>query len=134
MKKKLIYVFGTLVAVIILIAILPARIDCGNSDIYTIEERELAGQLVANKVKEFDGCKLFLVKYDGDDISQENLDYCNDIAADDTQYVDCIVFTSYFLSPMFRVGAFNPNDLYSWNWFVARTSNGLWEIVSYGYA
>ena len=99
MKKKIVIIFCVLVASIFLIAILPARIDCGDSALYTVEERNDAAKLVADKINSIEGCKLFLVKYNGDEESQNNLDYCNELAKDNVEYVDCAVFTSYFLVP-----------------------------------
>ena len=133
MKKKLSYVICILAAIIFVIAILPAKLDCGDSEIYTYEERKAAANLVADTINSFEGCKLFLVKYDGDDTSQKNLYYCNELAKDGVQYVNCIVFTSYFRSPIFGGGAWNANEMYSWSWYLARTDDGLWEIITYGY-
>ena len=134
MKKKIMYILCALVAIIFLIAILPARIDCGDSTIYSLEEINNAAKLVADTINSIEGCKLFLVKYNGDDASQNNLDYCNKLAKDKVEYVDCAVFTSYFRSPIFNAGSLNPNELYSWSWYLARTTNGAWEIITYGYA
>ena len=134
MKKKIVIIFCVLVASIFLIAILPARIDCGDSALYSVEERNDAAKLVADKINSIEGCKLFLVKYNGDDASQNNLDYCNELAKDNVEYVDCAVFTSYFWSPFFNAGSLNPNELYSWSWYLARTGNGAWEIITFGYA
>lgn len=134
MKKKIVIIFCILVANVFLIAILPARIDCGDSALYSLEERYDAAKLVADKINSIEGCKLFLVKYSGDDASQINLDYCNELAKDNAAYVDCTVFTSYFRSPIFNAGSLNPNELYSWAWYLARTKNGSWEIITFGYA
>ena len=134
MKKKIVIIFCVLVASIFLIAILPARIDCGDSALYSVEERNDAAKLVADKINSIEGCKLFLVKYNGDDASQNNLDYCNELAKDNVEYVDCAVFASYFWSPIFNAGSLNPNELYSWSWYLARTGNGAWEIITFGYA
>ena len=134
MKRKIVIIFCVLVASIFLIAILPARIDCGSSALFSLEERNDAAKLVADKINSIKGCKLFLVKYNGDEESQNNLDYCNELAKDNVEYVDCAVFTSYFWSPIFHAGSLNPNELYSWSWYLARTRNGSWEIITFGYA
>lgn len=134
MKKKVLWILGMLAVILLVIALLPAKIDCGNSERYTFEDREAAAQLVVDKIGSFEGCKLFAVKYDGDDVSQENLNYCNGLAADGKVYTDCIVLTSYFRSPIFGGGAWNANEIYSWSWYLARIADEPWEILTYGYA
>ncbi len=134
MKKKLFFVLGILVTIAFITTILPEKIDCGHSEIYTLEEREAAVNLVADKVRSFEGCKLFFVRYDGDAASQENLSYCNELAEEWVTYIDCIVITSYFRSPIFGGGAWNANHVYEWSWYLARTAAGEWEIITYGYA
>ena len=106
----------------------------GESEIYTIEDRQSAARLISDTVNSFEGCKLYAVKYEGDEVSKKNLEYCNGLAADGVTYSESIVFTAYFRSPIFDAGAWNPNDLYSWSWYLARTNGGEWEILTYGYA
>lgn len=138
MKKKLLTCIGILIAVtaivFLTIELIPAKIDCGTSKIYTAEEIDAAANLVADYVNNLDGCKLFAVIYDGDAVSLDNLDYCNSLAKDGKIYKDCIVFTSYFRSPIRAEGAWNANSLYNWSWYLARTEGGEWEEITHGYA
>ena len=134
MKKKVIIVLSVIAAIVLAIAFFPPIIDCGDSEIYTIQERQVAADLIADKISSFEGCKLYAVVYDGDSASEKNLEYCNELAEEGTVYVDSIVFTSYFRSPIFGGGAWNANDIYSWSWYLARTADGDWEIVTFGYA
>ena len=113
---------------------IPAVTVHGESEIYTREDRQSAARLISDTVNSFEGCKLYAVEYEGDEVSQKNLEYCNSLAADGVTYSESIVFTSYFRSPIFNAGAWNPNDLYSWSWYLARTNGGDWEILTYGYA
>ena len=134
MKKKLLIALLAILGIVLVLSVVPAVIDCGESVLYTKEERQDAAKLISDTVESFEGCKLYAVKYEGDEVSKKNLEYCNSLAADGVTYSESIVFTSYFRSPIFKAGAWNPNDLYSWSWSLARTNGGDWEILTYGYA
>ena len=134
MKKKSLIVISVLLGIALILTFIPPVIDCGESVLYTKEDRQSAARLISDTVNSFEGCKLYAVKYEGDEVSQKNLEYCNSLAADGVTYSESIVFTSYFCSPIFNAGAWNPNDLYSWSWYLARTNGGEWEILTYGYA
>lgn len=113
---------------------IPAVTILDESAIYTIDDRQAAANLIADTVNSFEGCRLYAVKYDGDEVSQKNLEYCNSLAQEGITYSESIVFTSYFRSPVFGGGAWNANEIYNWSWYLARTNNGEWEILTYGYA
>ena len=134
MKKIILIVISVLLGIALILTFIPPVIDCGESVLYTKEDRQSAARLISDTVNSFEGCKLYAVKYEGDEVSQKNLEYCNSLAADGVTYSESIVFTSYFRSPIFNAGAWNPNDLYSWSWYLARTNGGEWEILTYGYA
>lgn len=134
MKKKILIVLSVLLGIALILTFISPVIDCGESMLYTKEDRQSAAKLISNTVESFEGCKLYAVKYEGDEVSKKNLEYCNSLAADGITYSESIVFTSYFRSPIFNAGAWNPNDLYSWSWYLARTNDGEWEILTYGYA
>ena len=134
MKKKILMVFVSLCGIALILSFIPAVIDCGDSALYTEEDRSAAAKLISDTVESFEGCKLYAVKYEGDEVSKKNLEYCNSLAADGITYSESIVFTSYFRSPVFGGGAWNANEIYSWSWYLARTNDGKWEILTYGYA
>lgn len=90
--------------------------------------------MIADTISSFDGCRLYAVVYEGDPVSTKNLEYCNELAEEGTVYADCIVFASHFRSPIFGGGAWNANDINSWSWYLGRTADGDWEILTYGYA
>ena len=133
MKKKILIVLSVLLGIALILTFRPAEIDCGESVLYTKEDRQSAAKLISNTIESFKGCKLYAVKYKGDLVSKKNLEYCNSLAADGVTYSESIVFTSYFRSPVFGGGTWNANDLYSWSWYLARTNGGEWEILTYGY-
>ena len=134
MKKKIKYIALILVVIIFAITVFVPKTFCGNSELYTIEERKAAADLVKDRINSYEGCMLFLVKYQGDTLSRYNLEYCNQLAKDGKNYTECMVFKSYFRSPIKNSGAWNPNELYAWSYCLARTSDGPWEIVAGGYA
>ena len=134
MKKKIKYIALLLIVIVFSITVFMPKTFCGSSEIYTIEERKEAADLVKDRINSYEGCMLFLIKYQGDTVSQNNLDYCNQLAKDGKIYTDCMVFKSYFRSPIKNSGAWNPNELYTWSYYLARTSDGAWEIVTGGYA
>ena len=134
MKKKILIVLCVLLGIALMLSFIPAVIDCGDYVLYTKEDRQSAAKLISDTVEFFEGCKLYAVKYEGDEVSKKNLEYCNSLAEDGITCSESIVFTSYFRSPIFNAGAWNPNDLYSWSWYLARTNDGEWEILTYGYA
>lgn len=134
MKKKILIILSIIAVIILVITFVPPIINCGDSEIYTKQERQVAADLIADTIRSFEGCKLYAVLYEGDPVSEKNLEYCNELAKEGTVYADCIVFTSYFRSPIFGGGAWNANEIYSWSWYLARTDDGDWEILTYGYA
>ena len=134
MKRKIKYIALILVVIIFAITVFVPKTFYGSSEIYTIEERKAAADIVKDRINSYEGCMLFMVKYQGDSVSQNNLEYCNQLAKDGKVYTHCMVFKTYFRSPVKNSGAFEPNALYSWSYYLARTSDGAWEIVTGGYA
>ena len=134
MKKKIISVVCVLVVIIFAITVFVPKTFCGSSEIYTMDERKAAASLIKEHINFKEGCMLFLIKYEGDTVSKNNLDYCNELATDGKIYTDCVVFKTYFRSPIKNSGALEPNELYAWSYCLARTTDGPWEIVFGGYA
>ena len=124
----------TIIAVVSVSLLKPATFDYGNSEIYSIEDRKEAVQIIENKFNSWDGCKLYSISYTSDELCKRELDYCNTLAKDGTEYAECIVFRSRFRSPIFNAGAWNPNSEYNWSWYLARTENGNWELLTWGFA
>ena len=132
MKKKI------LIAVIIIILLVcatvllilyakPVETDCGTSDIYTEEEIQTAIDIVETKFKDFKGCKLFSLSYAGDEDSLKEFDY-------DENYDQAIVINSKFLSPLIQKGGWNAHEIYTWHFILMRKDNGIWQLLTWGYA
>lgn len=105
MKKNILIVMCVLLGIALILSFIPAVIDCGDSVLYTKEERQAAAKLISDTIESFEGCKLYAVTYEGDEVSKKNLEYCNSLAVDGVTYSESIVFTSYFRSPIFNAGA-----------------------------
>lgn len=121
-------------------------IDLGESTLYTQKERNDAVLLIKDKFASFAGdCELHSIRYAGDEANnKENLDWLNslrearsNIPPEDAgrQYVQVSEFLSNFHSPV-------EDGPYTWEldmeykdyqWWLARTKDGGWEIVSWGY-
>ena len=121
-------------------------IDLGGSSLYTAEERQEAVLLIKEKFASFSGdCELHSIRYAGDEANNgENLKWLNslrearsDIPPEDAgkEYTQVAEFLSDFHSPV-------EEGPYAWEldmeyrdyqWWLARSKDGGWEIVSWGY-
>lgn len=109
-------------------------LDYGASQIYSEEDIESAAKVVVNKFNSFQGCVLYSLAYAGDEVCQEELSYCNSLKEDaGEEFVECLVFYSEFRSPVKGGGAWTPNDIYTWDWYLGRETDGKWVLVTYGY-
>jgi hypothetical protein len=107
----------------------------GESDIYTPTDMDSAVSVIKSEfIFNFDGCTLLTLDYMGDDVSKENLDYCN-VLGDGTQFDESIVFTSSFRTPLNGNEVFSPNEVCDYyKWTLARETGGEWILLTNGYA
>lgn len=124
----------TIAALFLIINTRPVTVDYGVSEKYTQEEMESAVEIIIDRMKKMEGCVLYSVTYRGDEYCESELEYVNTLADEDKGevFVDCIVFTTDFRSPLFGGGAWNPNRLYHWTWYLARTDGGEWILLTFG--
>ena len=110
------------------------EIDYGMSDLYTAEEMDAAIACIRREFDSWEGCELHSIRYFGDDqCTAENLEWLNSLG-DGPEFTQCIAFVSDFHSPREAVGAWNPDTEYTgWQWWLARTGNGDWELLNWGY-
>lgn len=112
-----------------------AEIDYGSSEIYSQSDMNSAIEKIFSEFRGYDGCILDSITYLGDEISREELKYCNSLA-DEKTYDECIVFTSVYHTsqfindPVLEAG----ETIEGWDWYLARTNGGEWDLVTYGYA
>lgn len=136
-RKRTIAIFVsvalTLAVILTVISLWPASIDYGNSDLYSHQDMDEAVKLIKDEFYSWDGCKLYSISYTDDSLCQRELDYCNTLTDDGITYDECIVFRTHFRSPIFGGGAWEPNCEYNWSWYLARTTNGEWELLTWGF-
>ena len=124
----------TIASIFVYINIKPVSVDYGMSELYTQQDMDSAIELIKESIDSRKGCKLYSLSYAGDGWSSKELDYCNSLERSEELFTECIVFDSCFRSPIFGGGGWNANSLYYWNWYLARTDDGPWQLVSWGYA
>ncbi len=106
-------------------------IDYGASEIFTQQDR---GEAVDEIIRHFktwsSGFTLYTVRYGGDDLSQSELEY----QKKSYEWIDeCAVFYTSFMTPDRDTG-FEKNQVHTgWKYILARTKNGLWQIVGRGH-
>ena len=115
-------------------------VDYGVSDIYAGADMDEAIACIWEEFKGWEGCKLHTVRYAGDESSnEENLAWLNELAEANPDefsgdYTECIGFVSDFHSPVEAYGAWDEDTEYTdWQWWLARTEDGGWELVTWGY-
>ena len=114
------------------------KIDYVTSSIYTEKDINSAIEKIKETFKSFEGCELYSLSYSSDDIctDKENIAWMNDLeSANDNKQVftQCIMFNSSFRSPKKGGGAWQPNEEYTWSWWLARSEGGEWKLMTYGY-
>ena len=113
-------------------------IDYGSSSIYTKEDMDSAIKLIQDEFSTWKGCELHSISYAGDDeCNESNIAWMNELEkANDAKetFTQCIVFKSSFHSPINGGDAWNADEEYTnWGWFLARTDNGKWKLMTWGY-
>ena len=110
-------------------------IDLGSSEIYTEEDLKDAVIQIECKFAFWGDVDLKSIKYAGDEaVTEENLAWMNELAPD-ANYTQVAEFLMDFHTPE-DVGelTFNPDSDYTdYQWRLARTADGGWEIVTFGY-
>ena len=104
------------------------------SDIFTVEELDAAAALIQAEFETWDGCEMHLLHYAGDaSCTEENLAWLNSLAEGKT-FTRCAEFLSDFHTAPDAGGAWNPDAEYSdWQWWLACTDTGEWELLTWGY-
>ncbi len=111
-------------------------VDYGESTLYTREELEEAAVQVKCRFASFAGCELHALRYAGDEYStDENLAWMNQLD-EGKGYVQVVEFLSDFHSPL-QPGedtAWEADTEYTdWQWWLARTADGGWQLLTWGY-
>ena len=109
-------------------------IDYGTSERYTLEDLEEAAVQIKCLFASWEGCELHSLRYGGDKAcTEENLAWLNS-QSEGANYTELAEFLSDFHSPLEGFSAWEPDSEYTnWQWWLARTEDSGWEIVSWGY-
>lgn len=117
-----------------------AEIDLGDSTLYSEEDRSAAAEVVKTEFSKWDGCKLYNIRYAGDDAStEENLKWMNELAEGEEnapEYTEVIEFLTDFHSPVeeSEPTAWNlDSDYTDYQWWLAREEGGDWVLMTNGY-
>ena len=114
------------------------KIDYGTSDIYTEKDMNDAIHKIKETFKSMDGCELHSLSYASDEVctDEENIAWLNNLRSADehTQiFTQCMMFDSSFRSPKKGGGAWEPDEEYTWSWWLARSEGGEWKLMAWGY-
>ncbi len=115
-----------------------AKVDYASSDLYSQEEMDKAITEFKKEFENWDGCELHSIRYAGDECnSEENIKWMNE-QKEGKNYTQCIEFFADFHSPtdeeQLKDTAWEPDKEYTdYQWWLARTDGGDWELVSWGY-
>lgn len=110
------------------------RVDYEESEYYSKDDIDAAVAAVKKDFLSMRGCKLYALQYAGDEKSNDELATYNRDLPETDRAADCIVLNSVFRSPIRGGGAWNANEIYTWNWIVVKDSQGNWIVVNKGYA
>ena len=111
-------------------------VDYGISAIYSIEELKEAAVQVKCRLASFAGCELHTLRYTGDECNtEESLAWMNELD-EGKNYVQAVEFISDFHSPIHpgEDTAWDADKEYTgWEWWLARTADGGWQLLTWGY-
>ena len=114
------------------------RVDYGTSEIYSQEDMEAAIKVILKEFDSWDGCEMHFITYGGDDLcNEDNIEWLNDLKKDHDkgdEFTQCIEFTSNFHSLKDGGEGWNADTEYtSWQWWLARSEDGKWKLMTWGY-
>ena len=110
----------------------PVKLDFGTSEIYTEEDMIDASMQIEKQFDLMKGFKLYSITYEGDEVCQKELEDCNSLAEPGTVYTECIVFRTDFRTPLFGNRVLSNYQRYNWGWYLARTADGDWDLLTWG--
>jgi len=110
-------------------------VDYWTSEIFSQEDLASAVDAIMNNFNSWEvKCEMKKITYRWDEKATSELEYCKDISPEIDQ---CAVFISDFHVPdvdQEMAWAFEPNkDMLDWQWYVARSNDGAWNVITYGY-
>ena len=109
-----------------------AVVDYGTSTVYDEDEMREAVSSIREQFDAWPGCELRSVSYAGDQCyNREAVEWLKTVG--NGNYVQCIEFVSGFRSGSETNGFYEPDTDYTdYQWWLARTLGGDWELLSWG--
>ena len=115
---------------------LDVKIDYGSSSVYTKKEMKEAIKVIKREFISWKGCKLHSLTYLSDDCNNEkNLSWMNSLRKADDKgeaITQCIMFEGTFRSPKNGGDGWEPDREYTWSWWLARSEDGRWKLMTWG--
>lgn len=116
------------------------KTDYKTSEIYSRQDMDNAIKIIKEAFKGWKGCELHQIRYVGDECNNdEKIKWMNDLSDTndlEPKFSQCIQFECDFHSPIKEsdMDAFNPDEEYTdWSWWLARTEDGEWHLMTWGY-
>ncbi|NJP39654.1 hypothetical protein HCH52_01090 [Oscillospiraceae bacterium HV4-5-C5C] len=114
------------------------KLDFGTSSIYTTADMTAAVEVILEEFNTWDGCELYRISYSSDEAcNASNIAWMNELGeakAVGETFTQCIMFKSHFHSPQTASGGWNPDEDYTdWQWWLARSDKGQWQLLTWGY-
>ena len=115
------------------------KIDYGNSNVYSKEEMDDAIKIIRKEFFNlFMGSELKNIRYVSDDkCGVDELEWLNVLAEDNgssEHFTECMLFLSDFHSSKNGRGDLEADYEYTdWQWWLARSENGKWKLVTNGW-
>lgn len=115
--------------------------DYGSSKLYSKEDMDEAIQTIMNEFHNWKGCEMHSIRYGSDQTCSEgdNLSWMQELEnANDNKetFTECIMFECDFHSPKSDAdaGGLNVDEEYTdWQWWLARSEDGPWKLMTWGY-
>ncbi len=113
-------------------------VDYGESELFNEGDMNTAVKLIREEFASWRGCEMHSIRYTSDDFNnEENLKWVNDLR-EGKNYVDCMEFLTDFHSPVeekyLKDTAWEADKEYKdYEWILARSKHGPWELISWGY-
>jgi D-alanyl-D-alanine carboxypeptidase len=108
--------------------------DFGNSELYTEEELKEAAVQVKVEFMGFGNCELHSLRYAGDEFNtEENIQWMNELD-EGKNYTHVIKMLTNFHSPKKGTAVLGKDQEYEdYEWWLARTDDGGWQLLTWGY-
>ncbi len=97
---------------------------------YSLYDLTGGADAIMSELENMEGTSFRFMKYAGDEYSESQLDYINSLGRG--TFDECAVYYVWFMSPKDAYGAWEPDMLYSWNFYLGRADKGWWNIVTFG--